>query len=358
MSSEPQNQPSSKPPSVGITSPWIFSPRVDGVCLIGMIPVGVLYGLFANGRPWFGDPGNFAIYALLGLPHFGSTWSFYLDRVNLAHFRRNPWIYFVAPAALVLSSIALAALSLGQVIVLITYVFSGWHVMKQNTGFANLYRSRIGLLERWDRRVDNLAILSASIFCLAARLVRYDDGWLSAGMSQTYAFQGLVGVLGLIAGGALLVWGVVTFQRWRRLGREVLPLFFFTLAAIAMFLPFITVERFPDAFFASLAGHYVQYMCLVWVIGARKYNDSTIEKYGSLFLARMSQSVFKLGGVLLLYSYFVGVGSMLSPLFPAIGLTWAHFFVDRYLFRFRDQHVRVALSPFLRPGPAHTSSLP
>ncbi len=56
------------------------------------------------------------------------------------------------------------------------------------------------------------------------------------------------------------------------------------------------------------------------------------------------------------YALFVYVGQSVTPLFPAVGLTWVHFFVDRSLFRFRDAHVREALLPYLKP--ANTESAP
>ncbi|MBI4064010.1 MAG: hypothetical protein HY401_06880 [Elusimicrobia bacterium] len=327
---------------------WIVNRRYDSILFILFCFIGLLYGLTTNLFPGVSFLGNSLIYLTLGLGHFGATWLFYLDSDHRAYFHTKRTLFFYIPGMLVGFSILLAYLGKFEWIQIITYWFSGFHVMKQSTGLANLYRFRAGISSRWDRLIDEAAILGVSTYCLFKRCqIRTDFGY-------EYIFQTpLAGLVIRAAEAALLacliLWAAKSFGRFKSHGAGALPLFLINSASLALFLPFVYVNNFVDAFMASLMGHYAQYLGLTWLIQHQKYR-STLGTRGqsSPILAFLSQNVSAMAMVLLGYGVFVTACSVYSPLFPAIGLTWAHFFVDRYLFRFRDPYIRAAILPYLK----------
>ena len=330
-------------------SAWIVNPAFDLGLFIVPIFLALGYGVLANRIDAVATLGNGAIYVLLGLTHFGSTWSFYFDRVNLRHFAANRWTFFYIPACIFGIAIVLTVLGQTQAIAIVTYWFSGFHVMKQSTGFAALYRSRLGISGALDRKLDNGVVLGVSTYCLFARYAdRVDFGYES--FLQTPLADGLLVAARAGLAIALAYWGYRTVRRVADHGRRALPLVLGSVASIVMFLPFLHVDDLRTALMTNLAGHYSQYLGLVWIINRRKYTGETLPRHRSTFLAAISQNVLYLMLVLVGYALVVSVGSAVTPAF--IGLIWIHFFVDRHLFRFRNPFVREALLPYLKPEPS------
>jgi hypothetical protein len=324
---------------------WIVDGRYDGLFFVGSVFAGLAYGLAVTWQPHLAAAGNPCLYVGLGLAHFGTTWFFYLDRENRAYYAARPWRFFYGPALVVAASLGMQLAGPRALLIAVTYWFSGFHVMKQSTGFAALYRSRLGLSALPERRVDNAAILGVSLLCLVGRLRLHPDfdfRGVFDGPTAAVAYAFAMAAVATI----VVVWVVRTVQRWRRHGRALMPLALFTLASFALFTPFVYVERLPDAFMASLTGHYAQYVGFVWLVNRRKYTATTVPRFGSPMLARVSQSASLLVLVLLAYGVTVTAFSA-TPYFPAVGLTWAHFFVDRYLFRFREPEIRKMIMPYL-----------
>jgi hypothetical protein len=145
----------------------------------------------------------------------------------------------------------------------------------------------------------------------------------------------------------LLAWVWTAVGRVRKYGRQALPLTLGSVASIVMFLPFLYVDDMQTALMANLVGHYTQYLGLVWIINRRKYTDDSLPRYQSTFLKAVSQNFGILMLVLVGYAAVISACSALTPAF--VGLIWIHFFVDRYLFKFRDPFVRQSLLPYLRP---------
>jgi hypothetical protein len=255
--------------------------------------------------------------------------------------------FYYIPIGIFATAIVLAVFGQSDLIKIITYWFSGFHVMKQSTGFVALYRSRLGIFSTFDRKLDNAAVLGASTYCLFARYAdRADFGYEAL-------FHGpMAGTLFLVAkvgiGAVLVVWAGNTALRVFAHGTAAAPLVLASVAAVLMFLPFLYVEDLRSAFMANLVGHYTQYLGLVWIINRRKYTRENMARYRSSFLATISQNFGYLMLVLVGYALVISAATAVTPVF--IGLIWIHFFVDRYLFRFRDPFVRESLLPYLRPG--------
>jgi len=325
---------------------WIVNRPFDLSLFILPIFVALGYGVLANRGGTLADAGNGAIYILLGLTHFGSTWSFYFDRENLAHFAENRWVFYYIPVCILGVAVVLTVAGQRDWIAIITYWFSGFHVMKQSTGFVALYRSRLGLFDPVDRKIDNAAVLGTSTYCLFARYANRTDFGYEA-ILQTPTGDVLLAVARAVLAVVLAIWAWRAVGRIRKHGTASIPITLASTASVVMFVPFLYVHDMRSALMTNLIGHYAQYLGLVWIINRRKYTADTLPRYRSGFLSAVSQNSAYLLLVLVGYALVIAVGTAVTPVF--IGLIWIHFFVDRYLFRFRDPFVRQSLLPYLKP---------
>lgn len=328
------------------TSSWIVNRPFDLSLFILPIFVALGYGVLANGGGALAGAGNGAIYILLGLTHFGSTWSFYFDRENLAHFSENKWVFYYIPVCILGVAAALTVAGRTDWIAIITYWFSGFHVMKQSTGFVALYRSRLGIFDPLDRKIDNAAVLGTSTYCLFGRYADRTDFGYEA-ILRTPPGRATLAAAGVVLLVVLAVWAWRAAGRVRTHGARSLPITLASLASVVMFVPFLYVDDMKTALMTNLIGHYAQYLGLVWIINRRKYTADTLPRYRSGFLSAVSQNSAFLLLVLVGYALVIAACTAVTPVF--IGLIWIHFFVDRYLFRFRDPFVRQSLLPYLKP---------
>lgn len=335
----------SRPPAR--TSSWIVNPGFDLSLFVLPIFVSLAYGVAANNYGSVATVGNGLIYVLLGLTHFGSTWSFYFDRVNLRHFAENKWVFYYIPVCIFGTAIVLTLIGRTEWLAIITYWFSGFHVMKQSSGFVALYRSRLGIFGAFDRKLDNWTVTAASTYCLFARFEHRTDFGYEAILQTPVAAAAFV-VFRIVLVLLLAVWLFRAVKRISQHGRAALPITLGSVASIVMFTPFLYMDDMQSAFMTNLTGHYTQYLGLVWMINRRKYTSDALSRHGSTFLSAISQNFLYLMLVLVGYAVVISACSAVTPVF--IGLMWIHFFVDRYLFRFRDPFVRESLLPYLKPS--------
>lgn len=326
---------------------WVLSPQKDGLFLIASGFLGLLLGLVS---PLLGVMAlwiSFFVYFALGLTHFGSTFFFYMDETNRQYFHTKPWVFYYVPVLLILAPIALVATPFGPLVIIITYWFSGWHVMKQSVGITALYRGKLGIFGAIDREIDTLAIMSASFLALFGRLLRFEDFGYERFFVQYYGDIIFYIILAFFCY-ALVRWVKLTRERFKAHGNDAWPLFLFTLVSILLFTPFLYVENFQVAFMANLLGHYSQYIVLVWIINHNKY---ALEGKGPSpkppVLTYLSKHLYLYAGVLLAYALAVTLVGQISVLLPVVGLTWAHFYVDGFLFKFKDPEVRKLILPYI-----------
>ncbi len=324
---------------------WIKSILPDCVFLIGSGFIGLLFGYIAP-RLGIAMTGSFVIYFFLGLTHFGATWFFYVDATNRNYFKARSWIFYYIPLLLILLPVALAVSKLSVLILAITYWFSGYHVTKQSVGVTSLYRSRLGIFDAKDRKIDMSVIMSASFLALFGRNFLYKDFGYEFIVTMPYG-KIFIGVLGMVFIYSFIRWMIVMIQRFRNHGLMALPLFLFTIVSIVLFTPFLYVKDFQVAFMSNLLGHYTQYLVLTWSINRNKYGPKNKEQATVPILSYLSRSFPLYFMALIIYAAVVFLAGQISVLLPVVGLTWAHFYVDGYLFKFKDPNMRKMILPYI-----------
>jgi hypothetical protein len=154
--------------SLAKTNYWLFSREIDLTVFLGsavvsflLLGIGWRAGLLESDSPewtWI------TAVLLIDVAHVWSTsFRVYFDRHEL---RRRFWLYLLVPVAGYVVGVALyseGALVFWKVLAAIAV----FHFVRQQYGWVNLYRRRLGETESWTWWIDTAAIYLASVYPLA-----------------------------------------------------------------------------------------------------------------------------------------------------------------------------------------------
>jgi hypothetical protein len=333
---------------------WIESPGYDLGLLILPLLAGPLLAVLIRATPGAPDSLWSVLFALtlfcLGIPHYLSSYSFYLDDANARYYRTRAVAFYVGPvvaAALVTLFLWLRFYNLVNATV---DVWNVYHVSRQSYGILALYRRLAGGDTAAERVPANLALLglNAGTFALTAhedRDVAYFLGRLPEPLPA------LLGP-GLLAAGAV---GLITLVRRMR-GRPARPTAaecVFLGASILLFTPFVIVDH-TYAGGAMLVGHYVQYLGLIWLLNRRKYaqpSGSAAQRalgWTSRRLGALVPTLLALGGVAAAFHYgALGRGAIALDALVFNVIVILHFYVDGLCWALRHARIREGIAPFL-----------
>lgn len=147
---------------------WIWSPGIDLAVFGGSALVALTLAALA---PRFADEGGEApiwafVVLVIGIDvaHVWSTlFRTYLDRAEL---RRRPVLYAGVPVACFVVGFGLHAVSALCFWRVLAYV-AVFHFVRQQTGWAALYRAKAGERDRIDRVIDDAAVYAATLYPIA-----------------------------------------------------------------------------------------------------------------------------------------------------------------------------------------------
>jgi hypothetical protein len=328
---------------------WIESPRYD-LWLLSLPP---LLGIIVCAIAWGVDPFVIAGVSLfaLGMPHYLSTYAFYFDDKNLAYINTRKIAFFLGPVLIV------GLLTLGlkfKFYLLIALWVDAWnvfHVSRQSAGILSIYRHLNGGDNRLEKLPANIALV-----CSAA-------GLYSVTIANQPSFHYYLSMLPFnvmpYMGPALLVAGVggivVLVARMKR--RAIMmfsPEVLFLATSVMLFLPYVLIKSRSTASSAMLAGHYVQYMGLLWLLNHRKYKEeagSTAQR----LLAHVSRSIPRIVILLLVLIAVTSLTDRVVHHYNFMGFhTWIlnivvlmHFYLDGLFWAFKYRHTRDSIAPYL-----------
>ena len=288
---------------------------------------------------------------LVAIPHYVSSFSFYLGDENLAHYRTRRFAFFAGPLVILLSVLGLRLLKYDGIVQSTMYIWNVYHVSLQSAGILSIYRRL------------NHGAPSESPFARASIL----------GVNSTMAFWNIhrfapiYGVLQKVhlplwtLRSALLGVSIVALAlylkhlgaRSRRLSTSELP---FLLSTFVMFNFFLWVRDLNLATFGMLMGHFVQYLGIVWLLNRRKYGisqGSPRQRFLSTLSAHtpvLALSLFVIGAMFFLTqrgTAWLGVPVTYVVLWN--GLVLSHFYLDGLIWAFKDPFVRKSVGPYLTP---------
>jgi hypothetical protein len=310
---------------------------------------------------------------LLGATHFVVTWALYLNGANLRHFASSAQTkitYFVAPAAIMAAFFTMGVLEVPAEGTLVAIWFlvavsavDYFHAVRQSFGVLQMVKGRAGgpFFPRYLSKADDAWFLSLWVLQILtfASDVRGDfDGRFSWSNVPARIVLVVAGVLF-----AVIVHGFVL--AWRSAGTERSAV----LAAFAYFLlqsasAGLVVYR-SRLYFASLAMHYVEYHLLMVprLFEGELDTSSKVDRIAAWF--RRRKGVFY--GAVVAVAACVSAGPLLALggvhftrddrfgwFFVNLlgGIFVAHYFVEAFVWKFRQPFYRETLVPlyFTRPN--------
>lgn len=286
--------------------------------------------------------------------HQGPTWFTYLDAKNREWYRSNRLklaIFWAGPPLIMLISIAGMVLC-KPLIMGIWLLWSIQHLVQQNVGILLLYHNHNQGEAIVERTLEAKSLqVSAAFFTLI--MVRR----LFVKMPGFNAFDGFICVVGLAAF-VLMALYVVRLRVKVAAGESLnVPALCFWLLSFFSLCPMAFLGKdFPSAFLAPVTWHWFQYIGLNYRLVRNKYAD---ERRADLPAPQPVFIFFALciGLVVLNLSLSVWAQSV-NPetatllgtmLFGAvIGLGNVHYFLDAFIWRFREPYPRQSILPYLK----------
>ncbi len=325
---------------------------------------------------------------LFGMTHFIMTFSIYFTGQNLRHFASSPRtivIFFVLPVVIFVGFDLLHALRVGAMFPLFAVVFWGAirlfdfiHLTRQTFGVLQLFKGRTRMkFPVWLRKIENAFTLLSTALLMATFLsggrcpLLQPGGWLSLyamgeGVEDTIVqlpidvAQSIWLVL-LLASATAFVGVLRGLSHIRRQSPDphgfAAANAYFSLQAIGM----LAAAFYLPLYLAALAMHYVEYHVLMVPRCFRSVIDSSSCAERSFGWLRDRPVAFVATVVLLALLVVAGsvagmgmmgrgMASLSQPLgylaCIAIfdGIFVFHYFIEMFIWRFRDPHFRSALA--------------
>ncbi len=335
---------------------WMFSPWQD--LLFFFLPVPIAFLMFAGAQAF--EATNALLFALiaqevlgLGAFHQGATWFHFLDKSNRDHYLvgfKGFRDFIAAPLALFLVTMAAEV----YVPALTFFVYVCWslnHAVQQNVGVLLLYQNSKSEEARIPR---NIQVWSQRWMALCFALMFFRRV-LVPGTPLMDLMWVPIGICALTGLGYSILY-IVKLANQLAAGKYVnLPGFMFWLVCITYLIPFgLLGKNYNDALLIPLVVHWCQYIGINYVVAQRKYQGGRTENLPMKRpLVLYALSGFSLVGFVALLTYFQsdqGNNQSLSGQLlrgAVLGLGMVHYYLDGFIWRFRDKFPRDAMLPYL-----------
>jgi hypothetical protein len=294
--------------------------------------------------------GVLAVY-FVGIPHYLSTFTFYLGDQNRDHYRLRWAAFFLGPLIIFGFVLALRVFDVAGVVQSVIFTWNIYHVSLQSAGFLSLYRRLNGGVQE-EKRWAHLMILSVNA-TMAFWFLRYFpplyDLLIRVHPAAPIALRFTCLAIALVAGSGY------AYHLRRRLRPVSAPEQAFLISSLLLFHPYLWLQDYVLATIAMLMGHFIQYLGIVWLLNRRKYGQQTAGSRAQQWLVKLSSqprllltSLLLLGGAFL----FIDRGSRLVGMYLTYTIVWnslvlIHFYVDGLVWAFKDRFVRDTVGSYL-----------
>lgn len=328
---------------------WIESPKYD-LWLLALPP---LLGIAICSFAWAFDAAiiSGASLFLLGMPHYLSTYSYYFDDRNAEYARKRAFAFYAGPVILVLALTGAIFFKFYMLVAVVVDVWNVFHVSRQSSGILSVYRHLNAGDNRSEKVPANLALVLIGFGLYSITIGEQPDIMYYL---RRLPFDVTPYLGGVLLGAGLIGLGTLVLRMRRRNSSFLTPETLFLGTSVLLFLPFVLVKDRHNATSAMLAGHYVQYLGLLWLLNYRKYAHVA----GSMkqrMLASVSRSVPRVLILLLSIVALTGLVDRGIHHFNAMGLhNWLlnlvvlmHFYLDGLVWAFKHPHTRATIGPYL-----------
>jgi hypothetical protein len=345
---------------VQLRYPWMFGRVFDMTFFFVPIFFGIALFMLSH-SPLAASSFFWAILASTafgaGPFHQGPTWFAYFDKKNREHYLSNPKkriIFFVAPFAIILLTI-LGARYAWTLTIGIWMLWSVQHLVQQNVGILLLYHNHgkgEAIVPRpLEVRTQHAAALSFGLLFFNRVVMNYEfpvfmNTLLGASLAYTLIVSAkyIMELRTQIKSGAYLnvpatgFWVMSMFSLW--------PLAFLG-------------KSFDDGYLIPLTVHWFQYIGLNYILVKNKYSG-TADQLGNLPLAKPFILFFAICLAFVAINFGLSYTERSQILVTdwersivlglILGLGLVHYFLDAFLWRFREPYQRQAILPYLIAG--------
>jgi hypothetical protein len=330
---------------------WIQSPKFD-LALFTLSPLaGLLVVLPALLSPK-GIHAWIAATYLIAIPHYVSSFSFYMGDENLAYYRTRRLTFFFGPLLILLTVIALRLANVDALVNSALYTWNVYHVSMQSSGILAIYRRLNGGLPA-EGRFARVAILGINATLAFLHIERFPPIYGPMAKIQ-FPLWTIRAVFLCVAVIGLVFYLNALRRRERRIGGGELA---FLISTFLMFHPYLWVHELNLATYGLLIGHFLQYLGIVWLLNRRKYPRGPGSEQQRLLSSVSAStpllllSLVSTGGVFYLAlrtSVWLGIPNAYSVLWNSLALI--HFYLDGFLWGFKNPFVRRSLGPYVAPS--------
>jgi len=326
---------------------WIASPSFDLVFFI-LAPL-VTAPVVAGVR--YSIPMLAVIGIVLAVPHYFSTGSFLFWEENAQYQRSHLMIFAGVPLLIAFGFALVVGLHVPLIIQLVLFVWTVYHVARQNCGILGIYRHLSGVTDANQKAIANFAIVSVSCWFSLWFIDTHED------LRPLFRRTGLPIARWIwIAAGVVALFGVLRLipALMRRLQQGPSMTFAeaaFLTMSLTMFAPYALIHDVNVGTYVMLLPHYVQYLGIVWLMNRRRADASArrdtlrILSRSPLALTVLLAGIGTAVAVLFMYLRRGGDLTLYSSLFNLVVLE--HYYYDGVLWAFRNPHVRETMGPWL-----------
>jgi len=245
---------------------WIESSGYDLALLVFSPCAGLIFALL-NQTTRFGNLAGILVLYFLGIPHYLSTFTFYFGDQNRDQYRLRWTAFFLGPLIIFGSVLALQALGASGVVAVGIFAWNIYHVSFQSAGILSLYRRLNGGDQR-EKRWANLTILSVNAV-MSFWFVKYfpplNNLLILVHPSAPLVLRYVCLVMALVSGIGY------AFHLLRRPCPVRMPEQVFLVSSLLLFHPYLWMHDYHAAAVTMLAGHFIQYLGIIWLLNRRKY---------------------------------------------------------------------------------------
>lgn len=337
---------------------YIRNPSYDWAFFLAPFWVSAVYFLAISVFPLHEMTIYLVSYVVLTETHFASTWLTFLDPENRQHYSASKWTYYYVPALIIIACGAISYWLSLRVIVFVAVLLSFGHVVRQNTGFVALYRSKTGDCNPKSRFHENWAIYSASMAFFSVGVMRFYVNSFDATYSRLIE-TGAITVGCIAAASAAYFVFRISQTEWQKFnaGKAIsLSQNIVLTYSMLLYLPYAFASRIEHALAMSLGIHYVQYLGIFWWLNRNKYPlQKNGSNWGLYILGWMSQCFWLRLPYLLGYGILIVLFARSSTLAENIwlysmplALQICHYHLDAHLWKFSNPFIRNTVLKYLK----------
>ena len=286
----------------------------------------LIYFLILSAKPELEIFLIFFTIVILAETHFGSTWPFFINKINLNYIKNNRVSLIAIPMIIVLLSF-LAFIFYKSIFLLIFFACNVYHVTRQSYGVCKLYINK-----PLELKFNEIVIYIYNFLFFVIGFCRFYLPLISQDQLMSLNIIILLSII------IILLIYLIKFK----FSNGIFPF----ITGLIIFYPICFVDNPVHAIIMGVTMHYTQYLFLTFKV----YQGRTIDR-----LIQIPMSKYLV--IIIIYSLLMSVLSLAGKskneilnfliIIPIIG-QMLHFYLDSQLWKFSEPHNREFILKYIK----------